>query len=250
MSVPRCSLQNQRAAEEELNRFQHDKAATLTDSQIELIQSLSENIPALWHSPATSSTDRQTIVRALIDEVCAEVIDNSERVDVTIRWCGGYQSHHQMTRAVGCFDQLESSDLIRQRIIQLKRRGHCHEAVADDLNRLGYRSAQNSVFTKAVVSQLVRQFRAAGDPCEAVGGYENYWTLPLLSAEIKVPASTLHNWKQRAWLTAIASGQRWIIRADKEELDRLTRLARLAEHQRGPQCRTTPAELTTPRNSD
>ncbi|MEZ6126227.1 MAG: hypothetical protein R3C49_24130 [Planctomycetaceae bacterium] len=176
-----------------------------------------------------------------------EVIDNSERVDVTIRWCGGYESHHQMTRAVGCFDQLESSDIIRQRIIQLKRRGHCHDAVAENLNRSGYRTAQNSVFTKAVVSQLVRQLRAVGEPCEAVGGYEGSWTLPRLAAELKVPASTLHNWKQRAWLTTIASGKRWIIQADEEELNRLRQLA---EHQRGPHCRTPPTNLTTPRNPD
>ncbi len=239
-----AALQSQREAEEDLNRLQHEQACRLTDTQVAHVESLSRDIPALWKSSTTSATDRQAIVRALIEEVSAEVVANCERVDVTIRWCGGYESHHETIRAVGKFEQLESADLIRQRIIQLKRRGHCHEAVAEDLNASGYRSAQRSAYTKAVISQLVRKFRAAGESCEAIGGYEDYWTIPLLSQHLKLSPSTLRNWQGRDWLASIRSSKRWIIWADQEELNRL---AKLAEHQRSPQCRTPPKSLTTPK---
>ncbi|MEM7476760.1 MAG: hypothetical protein AAF483_17390 [Planctomycetota bacterium] len=241
-----AALTQQRAAEEELNRLTKDASNRLTAAQIEHVQTLSENIPALWHSPTTSPSDRQKIVRDLIEEVTTELIGSSERVSVTIRWVGGYESQHEVARAVGRFAQRESADLIKQRIIQLKRRGHCHEAVAEDLNTQGYFSAQRSAFSKAVVASLVKQFRAAGNSCEAIGGYEGYWTLPLLAKELDVSASTLKRWKDRNWLTAVRSGQRWIIQADPKEL---ARLRQLADHQRGPACRTPPTNLTTPKKS-
>ena len=171
------------------------------------------------------------------------MIDNIERVRVTIAWTGGYESHHEITRAVGKFEQLEFADKIRDRIIQMKRRGHTYQAIAENLNTLGYQSAQKSHFTKAIVCSLCRQFEAAGNSCQAIGGYEDYWTMTLLGERLTIPSSTLRNWQSRGWLNSIRSGERWIVWADAKEL---TRLAQLAEHQQGPHCRNTPASLTAP----
>ena len=125
----------------------------------------------------------------------------------------------------------------------MKRRGHTHQAVAEDLNTLGYQSTQKSQFTKAIISSLCRQFEAAGDHCHAMAGYEDYWTTKLLSERLSVPVSTLRNWHSRGWLCSIRSGERRIVWADEKELARLTQLA---EHQQSPNCRNTPASLTTP----
>ena len=238
-----AALIRQRAAEEQLNRLQQDGASRLTEAQVACVQSLSRDIPTLWRAPTTSPIDRQTIVRALIEEVSVEVAGRSERVDVTIRWCGGFESQHEIVRGVGKFDQLESADAIKRRILQLKRRGHTHGEVARDLNESGYLSTQGGEFTKEVVSQLCRQFTAAGENCEPIGGYEDHWTPKLLASHLGLSISTLRNWQSRKWLASIPSGERWVVWANQDELDRL---AELAEHQRGPWCRTTPKTLITP----
>jgi DNA invertase Pin-like site-specific DNA recombinase len=238
-----AALTKQRAAEEDLNRLRQNQSSRLTAAQVAHIETLSQDIPSLWHSATTSSMDRQQIVRSLIDDVSVEVLDRNERVRVTIQWSGGFESHHEIIRSVGKFDQLESADAIKQRIVQLKRRGHTHQGVAGDLNASGYRSVSGTAFTRAVVSQLCRQFAATGDSCEAIGGYEDHWTMQLLSERLSVSMSTLRNWRSRGWLSSIRCGERWVIWADEKELNRLQQLA---EHQRSERCRNTPRALTTP----
>ena len=238
-----AALCEQRQAEESLSRQRCDQASRLTQMQVDRIASLATDIPSLWHSVDTSLIDKQHIVRELIEEVTVEVVDTIERVRVTIRWTGGYESHHEIVRPVGKFDQLEFADNIRDRILRMKRRGHTHQAVADDLNAMGYQSTQKSEFTQAITSSLCRQFEAAGESCKAIGGYEDHWTMKLLGEHLSIPVSTLRNWHERGWLCSVRSGERWIVWADEKELSRLTQLA---EHQQGPNCRSAPRGLTTP----
>lgn len=238
-----AALCEQLHAEEALRRLRSDQPNRLTQSQVARIEKLATDIPSLWHGENSSLIEKQHIVRELIDEVTVEVIDNIERVRVTICWTGGCESHHEIMRAVGKFEQLEFADKIRERILQMKRRGHTHQSVAEDLNALGYQSAQKSYFTKAIVSSLCRQFEAAGDSCQAIGGYEDHWTVTLLGERLMVSRSTLRHWQSRGWLNSIRSGERWVIWANEKEL---RRLKALAEHQKGPHCRNAPARLTTP----
>lgn len=142
-----AALVHQRAADEQLNRVRQSRASRLNKTQIAHAYSLSQDIPALWHSHTTSPADRQTIVRSLIEEVAVEVIGQSERVNVTIRWCGGFESQHEIIRPVGKFDKLESADEIKRRTLRLKRRGHPHGEVARDLNASGYLTTRGVPFT-------------------------------------------------------------------------------------------------------
>ncbi len=88
-----AALCKQREAEETLNRSRQDKLNRLGESDIAKIETLSHDIPALWHCSMASSIDKQTIVRTLIEEVSVGVVESNERIDVMIRWTGGYQSH-------------------------------------------------------------------------------------------------------------------------------------------------------------
>ncbi|MEZ6118058.1 MAG: recombinase family protein [Pirellulaceae bacterium] len=239
------ALVAQRHAEEELARFEQTQPSSITPSELTEIQSLANDIPALWHAETTSGIDRQTIVRTLIDQVTAEVIGDTERLQVTIHWSGGFESRHEVVRSVGKFEQLESCDAIRTRIIQLKRRGHSYQGIADALNGYGYHAASGSEFTSAIVSQLCKRFRQRGETISAIVGYEDYWTPHALAGALSLSVSTLRNWQAYHWLAAIPSGKRWIIWADDKELNRLRKLA---DHQRSSECRNAPAKLTTPRS--
>ena len=106
------ALQAQRKAEEALNRFCREKPSRLTAEQRESILALAQDIPALWHGSSTENTDRQMVIRALIDRIVVEVLGGTERVTVAIHWAGGFESHHEIRRAVNRFEELEAASEI------------------------------------------------------------------------------------------------------------------------------------------
>ena len=84
-----ASLQTVQGLEQEYSRFRQRHPSPLSDEQRELIRSLAGNLPALWRAPTTTPSDRQRIVRLLIERVVIVVQGTTERVDVCIHWSGG-----------------------------------------------------------------------------------------------------------------------------------------------------------------
>jgi DNA invertase Pin-like site-specific DNA recombinase len=245
-----ASLLEQRQAEENLDRLLRQQPSRLTAEETARIRALAVDIPALWRAPSTSGVERQTILRALVEHVVVEVLGHSERVAVSIRWAGGFESRHEIRRAVGKFKQLESADVIRARIVALKQQGCTHAAVASQLNADHHRASSGRPFTTPIVSQLCCQFRAEGLLSEDAALSENkdkasleYWRLGKLAQYLGIKQATLSTWRRRGWVHAECVGQRWHLWADAEELCRLRQLTE--HHRRGLQ--RTPPRLTTPK---
>lgn len=235
-------LLEQRQAEECLHCFEREQPTRLTAAEEEQIRRLSHDIPSLWNASTTSGVDRQTVFRTLIEHVVVEVIGRSERVRVTNHWIGGFESHHEIRRSVQKFEQLESTDVIREQIISMKQVGVTHSQVAVKLNANGYRSTQDGEFTAAIVSSLCKQFRHQGYDLSVTS---SNWTLTNLAAELGIKRETLNTWRVRGWVNADRTGQRWVYRVDAEEL---SRLKRLVKYKRSP-LNKTPKELTTPQQN-
>ena len=60
------------------------------------ITALASDIPALWNAPTTTNADRKQILRCLVERVVVHVRCDSEYVDATIHWAGGFQSQHDL----------------------------------------------------------------------------------------------------------------------------------------------------------
>ncbi len=242
-----AALVEQRQAEEAFHRLQQQQPVKLSSDDECRIRNLSENIPALWRAVTSTGIDRQTIVRALIDHVAVEVIDNCERVRVSIHWAGGFESHHEIRKSVQRFDQLESASTIRAKVIAMKQSGACHQAVADALNGEGFRSTSGSEFTTPIIRFLCKRIRAGGVDLNPVTVSPsllsaNVWTLARLASHLGIKRETLSTWRRRGWVNADRNGQRWLFHANAEEL---SRLRKLAEYKRIP-LQKTPEKLTTP----
>jgi DNA invertase Pin-like site-specific DNA recombinase len=245
-----ASLLEQRQAEEVLDRFLRRQPSRLTAQETARIRALADDIPALWRAPSTSGVERQTVLRALVEQVMVEVLGGSERVAVAIHWTGGFESRHEIRRAVGKFTQLESCDAIRDQIVAFKRLGWTHAEVAMRLNADHHRSASGQPFTEPIVSQLCRQFRAAGllSDDATFGPKEGedppgHWRLGKLARYLGIKQETLSTWRRRGWIQAERVGQRWRLWADDGEL---ARLRQLTDYQRSGLQRTPP-HLTTPK---
>ena len=237
-----AALLEQRTAEESLDRFLQQRPLRLTANETARIQSLTTDIPALWRAQSTSGIDRQKILRVLVERVVVEVIGQSERIAVSIRWAGGFESEHEIRRAVGRFEQLESAGEIRSRIIALKQQGHTHEAIARQLNAEQFHSTSGDAFTSPIVSQLCRKFRAEGHLKDNGVTPSDHWRLGEVAKELGIPSATLSTWRRRGWIHADRRSGHWILRADAEELHRLRRLADYDRIGLQP----TPSHLTTP----
>lgn len=235
------SLQSKRKAEEALNRFRQDEPSRLTAEQRRAIVDLARDIPALWHSAAATNLDRQHIVRSLIERIVVDVQGQTERISVTIRWSGGFESHHDVRRRVNTFGQLEDSAAIAARIQQLYDEGYPLSEIARLLNQDGFAPAKGPRFTKTSMGALCRTLRRNGviEKRRRVGPH--FWRAGELSRLLGIKKPTLSGWRKRHWVQARQVGVRWIYWADQHELQRLGRLANRGPNGSAP----LPAELTT-----
>lgn len=233
-------------------RFAHDCPTQLSPHEREQILALANELPALWHADSTMPEDRQLIARLLLEQVVVTVEGDSDRVDVEVRWSGGFVSRHTLTRPVQTYEQLSNYGELVTRINALRSEHKTLSEIADALNAEGFHPPKRTPqFTKAILSCFLRERRIRTGPLprymtdeQHLG--ENEWWLADLAIKLAMPIATLHRWRRVGWVTSrkvTAAGGRWAIYADADEL---LRLQRLRDSPRGWPQPYAP-ELTTPK---
>ena len=236
-----AALEQQRAAQDALDRFQREKPVELTAVERRSLEELSHDIPALWHAPETTARERQEIVRCLIERVAITVSAAEQQVDVLIRWAGGFESRHSLRRPVWAYEQLDDFERLRARIGELRRAGWRAPRIAAQLNAEGFQTPkQRGAFTADVVRGLFR--RVAPDTQRRSGTdlQQPQWSADALARRLKIPVKKLKDWVRCGWVKAIERpfGGVWVLHADERELKRLDR--RVALSRRG---RNYPADF-------
>jgi hypothetical protein len=225
-----CLLEH-RQLKEKYDRFREERPATLTDNERDLIRTLSSDIPKLWHAPQATPVDRQTIVRHLIEQVVITAPTNTQHVDITIHWAGGFTSQHSLVRPVARYDQLDNYEQLIERIFALRDQKKTSGQIAEQLNREGYRPPKRrETFDAPIVRQLLSrriQTRKRPRVIESHTLANNEWWLSDLTRHLQIPKPTLYNWLRRGFVNAkqlLGAQGPWIIWADADELERLNRL--------------------------
>ncbi len=224
-------------AEEQLqadyHRFGRDCPTQLSRDERQQILTLAQDLPAVWRSPTTTPADRQSIARLLLEQVTVTVEGNTDRVDVELRWAGGYVSQHALLRPVQTYEQLSNYDELVKRIEALRATRKTLSEIAQTLNDEGFHPPKRTrQFTKEMLSNLLRERRVRWGTVPRSNGQqrllaEHEWWLADLAAELKMPIATLHRWQRVGWLSSrkvADAGGRWAIYADADELFRLRRL--------------------------
>lgn len=241
------ALKQERQLQEEYNRFASETPLQLAADQIERIAALASDIPALWKAPGTTNADRKEMIRCLVERVVVHVRCDSEFVDVTIHWAGGYESQHEIIRPVGTYAQLRNFDRLMDRVVALREAGHNAPEIAEKLDEEGfYPPKGRGRFTKPIIYQLLKRRALIGNERshdELLGKHE--WWLTDLARELKMSHMKLRDWSNRGWVhyrKTPVQGYR-ILWADKDEVKRLKKL--LAESRRGVNAYTN--ALKTPK---
>jgi DNA invertase Pin-like site-specific DNA recombinase len=240
-------LRAERQVRDDYDRFLREQPPQLTHEERARVAALSSDLPALWHAPETTHKDRKEIVRHLVEKVIVHVKNDSEYVDVTIHWQGGFVSQHEVVRPVKSYEKLRDFDKLMDRIVTLRHEGHTAAQIADCLNREGFIPPKRcGVFFPELVHQLLKRRGLENEKTytDQLGPHE--WWLPKLAEQIPVSAGKLADWARRGWLHSRRTpAQRlWVLWADKPELKRLRKLAVLSR--RG--VVEYPPKLTTPKD--
>jgi hypothetical protein len=241
------ALQQERQVQEDYDRFLRTSPPRLTDQERATIEALAKDIPALWNAPATTNVERKQIVRCLVDRVVVQVRCDSEQVDATIHWKGGYESRHEFRRKVQRYAQMRDFELLMARVVELRQAGSDAAEIAAALNQEGFRPPKRSAsFNRVIIYRLLKRRGLIGSE----RGHDellepNEWWLTDLARELQMSVSKLRDWSDRNWVhyrKTPLQGYR-ILWADDDEVKRLKKL--LAQSHLGRRGYTD--DLTTPK---
>jgi DNA invertase Pin-like site-specific DNA recombinase len=245
------SLQELQNIQSAYQRFCVGQPARLSAAEQEQIRPLAEDIPQLWEADTTTAADRQRIVRLLIERIEVGVQGQTEQVDVTIHWAGGFVSRHRLTRTVQRYEQLSDYPRLLARLEELRRQGQSMQEVANCLNGEGFHPPKRAEhFTGGMVGGLLARLcqKATSKEGDKIRELlkKGEWLLGELARHLGMPATTLHRWRKAGWLLArklAEPGGRWAIMASGKEG---RRLAQLRHYQAKNPNKPIPANLTTP----
>jgi hypothetical protein len=224
------ALAEQTRLEAEHERFQRARAAAPTPAELAAIRDLARDLPALWRAATTTQAERQTIIRLLLERILVTVVDGSEQVRVECHWQGGHRTSHRLTRPVARLKTLSTYAELVARAAELRHAGHGFPAIAETLNREGWRPAKRrETFNAPMVHHLLLRagviqprYRRRKPPIDR---RPDEWTIRELAARIGMPEPTLYNWVQRGRLRSrvvlTATGRAKLVHADAAAITEL-----------------------------
>ncbi len=134
-----------RAIAGRLRAFPARQPDTTLAARAQQILALAQDLPALWHADSTTPEDRQTIARLLLEQVTVTVEGNTDRVDVELRWAGGFVSRHTLIRPVQTYKQLSNYDELVARVEALRAERKTLSEICRDAECGRLSSAQASI---------------------------------------------------------------------------------------------------------
>jgi DNA invertase Pin-like site-specific DNA recombinase len=168
------ALLAQRALEEEYHRFQNKKPARLTAEECAQIEALARDLPALWHTSATSVAEKRQVVRLLLQQVVVWAPASTQDVKVQLHWTGGTVTEHRITRPVSAWKHVTGASELWQCVRRWQAAGWTSRCIAEELNREGHRTPHGRSFTAVSVRKLIeRGGMQAASSHEAVATCEN-----------------------------------------------------------------------------
>lgn len=129
------------------------------------VHHLAEDLQAAWDAPGTTMRTRQRLVRALVEEIVADVDESAGEVVLTIHWKGGQHSEvrtHKPT--TGEHRNRAPEEAIR--VIESMAGRWPDDQIAATLNRMGFRTGQGNTWNATRVHSLrgkqgIRAYKSA-----------------------------------------------------------------------------------------
>jgi DNA invertase Pin-like site-specific DNA recombinase len=238
-----AALQAEAALTNEYERLVSQQPVPLLPEERETIQRLAEDIPALWHAPTTTTTDRQAIIRQLIDRVVLTVGGTSEKVALDVLWKGGHHTQMTAIRRVASLKQLSYYQDLVDRVAELRAGGQSLPMIARILTEEGWRSTKGTgPLTVSTVRRCLPPVKTGHTIArrrfsEEIAKEAHEWTVNEFTERLDMPRETLYMWIKTRKVNARRvrhHGQwLWLIWADEVEF------ARLRDHRKSSCARSS-----------
>jgi DNA invertase Pin-like site-specific DNA recombinase len=143
------ALQKARVLTEKLEAI-HRSLPTVPIPDRAVLVSLAQDLPTVWHAPATDMRLKQRIVRILIQEIVANVDEAQRTIVLVIHWTGGRHSElHVKRNRTGRHGRCTSLDAIG--VMRQMATSFSDEQIAVTLNRLSLRTGAGNTWTEGRV---------------------------------------------------------------------------------------------------
>jgi len=158
-----AALEKTRDLEQKLQEFDVGTKNVSLPSK-ELLLSLAQDLPAVWNAPSSDMRLKQRIMRILIEEIIADVDENSRNIVLLIHWAGGRHSELRLKkRETGQHRRCTSVEAVE--VVRQMAGRFTDELIAATLNRLGMRTGVGNTWDKDRVYSLRNHHRLPGfDP--------------------------------------------------------------------------------------
>lgn len=229
----RQALQSEAEVKVEYERFLSRQPLPLSAEERAMIRRFSENIPALWHAPTTTASERQAIVRLLIERVTVSVQGDTAQVEGEVHWTGGHQSRAKLIRPVARLEQLSYYPELLQRVAVFFDEHKKPGEIAWMLNEEGWRPPKrrdtfNGPMVRTLLSRQGLRHIDKKRRSEEIAKGADEWRMDELAHVLQMPEPTLYSWirKGRVQARLQQPGTRsfWLIWADEAEIERLRAL--------------------------
>jgi excisionase family DNA binding protein len=210
-------LQEQKAAEAELARKEHEQRLQLTDEQRQQIRALGSDLKRVWDAPTTTDRDRKELLRSLLEEVKIEVLSEESKAHLVLRWKTGTVSEldviWRVPRVATIRTDEDTVELVRRLAVH-----HPDTIIAGVLNRQGRKTARGQSFTADRVGNLRRSWKIACYQGPSTPAEGELLTVEAAADQLGVAASTLLRWLNDGFIGGeqVTPGAPWRIRMTEE----------------------------------
>ncbi len=214
------------------------KIDPLSEEQKQILDDLTQNLPALWNADTTTAEMRKQVFRSVIEEVICDVDEAKSLVLFDLHWVGGVHSRLEVKKNRSGEHRYSTDastvDLIRQLSQQLT-----DKSIAPLLNRLKIQTGKGNTWTR----NRVRSFR--GDhriPVYDANGQSDVVTLEIAAERLGICAQSVKSLinEQIISATQVISYAPWAISCSelekKEVLEAADRIKQRMNRKSPPCC--------------
>lgn len=209
----------------------------------ERLLALGRDLEVLWKHEAASPSLKKRLVRAVIEEVIVEVLDEPPQLEMRIHWRGGVHTSVVIPRRGTGQHRWCTDEKLLELVRELAK--VCDDAsLAAILNRLGYRTSTGLTWKAVRVRSLRSKHGIAGLPR---GAEREHVALKGAAKRLRISELTVRRLVERGILPGRqpVSGAPWVIAAKDLELPRVQAAARSVREGRGIP-RDVPGQLQLP----
>jgi DNA invertase Pin-like site-specific DNA recombinase len=154
----RWNAQLTRVAELEQAFAKAEQAASfaLTPEERAAMQTLAEDLAAIWQAETTTPADRKQLLRLAIEAVQLDGVNRPGQIEIQIRWRSGVVTRLDVKRAQPGDGSLKTPEQAVARIHELAA-NMSYAQIADELNRAGWRTAFGRPFSSQHVGYICRR---------------------------------------------------------------------------------------------